>query len=263
MKAKRIIKTLFFLFLFSGTISSLFAQEEFLDSKNRLREMTFEDEIFIPEIKNAETVLINKAGNIVSREFYDKSNRLVKKEDWEISEASESKVVRFETYDYFEGSDIVQRKSVITSDSEIKYEFNKDGKPKREDTYVLWEDEETKEVLKKRTVSSLWTYDTKNRLLVEKVVSYHYADEKSLKYEKTTSEQKQYSYHEDSETPPDFSVFINGIKKSMTLYSGKNDYRTDLFFDEGYVVRTYFVEGIRRKEEIYENGKLQRQKEYE
>ena len=103
-------KFLYFTFLIFLSFS-LFSQEnslkESVDSENKLRLMTFEDEYFIPEKKDGESVLINKAGKSASRSFYDEANRIIKKEIWQISDARNSRLSEVEIYEYED------RKSVV------------------------------------------------------------------------------------------------------------------------------------------------------
>lgn len=221
---------------------SLFADEA-LDSKNRLRMMSFEDEIFIPEIKDSATVLINKAGEKVVRDFYDEKNRLVKKEEWKITDASSSSVIRSELFYYAKDSEKIKVKSVTSDSQEEKTEYNGDGLPKREDVFTVWKNADG-ETLKRKASYSIWLYDSKKRIEAERHTFYIYADADSVTSINSTWEQKQYYYHEDESIPPDLIVYENGRRKSSTVYSAKQDYVMDIFFENGYSVKA-----------VYENGK--------
>ena len=251
-------KFLYFAFLIFLSFS-LFSQEsslkESVDSENKLRLMTFEDEYFIPEKKDGESVLINKAGKSASRSFYDEANRIIKKEIWQISDARNSRLSEVEIYEYEDSSDNVSKKTYKTDMSEEITFYNKNGFPVLSELYFFKESEQKgkeepekiKYLFSKRSLS----YDSENRVLKEEVTQ----DKKT--------ELKIISYHEDKDIPPDFECYENETLKKKVIYSSVSTYVEELFFDSSYSVKSYFNDGRRKKDEYFQNGKLIRTKKYE
>lgn len=247
-------------FIFSVFLSFfLFAEEssfiESVDSQNRLRLMTYEDEFFIPEKKENDSVLINKAGKTVNRSFYDELNRLTKKEIWEIPDARNSKMTVSECYEYEGNSDQIFKKTVTTDLSEEITDYNNKGLPVLTELYYFKDGEPVQEgepekiryLFSTRKIS----YDEKDRVLSDSL-----SDEKNTRL-------KKYNYHEDENVPADFESFENGKLVKRIVYDASSTYFEEVFFDSSYSVKTFFEEGNRVKDEYYMNGKILRTKEYE
>lgn len=255
MKNKKFLFFTFSVFIFFSLSAEDVSLKESVDSENRLRLMTYEDEYFIPEEKNGDSVLINKAGKIASRSFYDGSNRIIKKEIWQISDARNSQLSEVEIFEYEDSSDNVSRKIYKTDMSEEITSYNKNGFPVLSELYYFndgekvngEETEKTKYLFSKRSVS----YDSENRVLTEELTQDKKID------------LKKYSYNEDKDIPPDFESYENGILTKKVIHSSASSYVEEIFFDSSYSVKSYFDDGNRKKDEYFQNGKLIRTKKYE
>lgn len=254
MKKRFFIPVILFSLIFAG-----FAEENILnesvDSQNRLRLMTYEDEYFISEAKNENTVLINKAGQTASRSYYDDLSRIIKNETWNISDARKSKIVLVEVFEYDGSSDFVSKKTSVTDTSEEVTVYASNGLPRKTELFYF-KDGETNAEGETEKIKYLFSqqniiYDEEDRVVSEEVKGENF------------SGLKKYIYNEDSDIPPDFENYENGKLIKRIQYSGKSDYSEEIFFDSSYYVKSYFEEGTRKRDEYFQNGKLLRSKIYE
>lgn len=260
------MKRLFGILILFTLVSFSAFSEEYSDSSNKLRLMTFEDEVFIPEERNTQTVIINKADSKAVREYYDEYQRLVKKETWLISDAKKSKPVTIELFSYGKTSGRILSKKTISEESEESVTYGENGLPSSSEFVKFSEtakENQAPEKVPYLVYSKAWKYDKKDRLIYENHVSYKYADENYSKYSERKLKEKKLKYHEDEEIPPDSELYENGKLTSSVTYESKGTYINSLVFDSGYTVKSYFVNDRRVKDEYFQNGNLLRSKEYE
>jgi len=254
LKKKYFLSFILFSLIFTihgeGTVS-----EESVDSKNRLRLMTYEDEFFVPEEKKENTVLINKAGRNAIRTYYDEQSRVSKKETWEITDARNSRMVTVEFYEYEGNTDRIIKTTLMTDTSEEVTAFNEKGFPVVSEVFYFKdgevkdndEVEKIKYLFSKKSVS----YDDKDRVVSETVTL------------EKKSQSKKYSYHEDSDIPADFESYENNRLQRKVMFVSADTYSEEVYFDSSYSVKSYFEEGKRIKDEYFQKGKLLRTKVYE
>lgn len=238
--------------------------KEYIDSDLQLRNMTFDSEIFIPEVRGTETILINSFENKAVRDFFDENNRLVKKEVWEISDVKSSYPVQIIYFKYSD-SGLLVSKNILKDDMEEHVEYDSEGLP------VLLEEfnfaEVTKndktENIKYKVHSESWKYDKEKRIESFEKKIFEYGNENYKKPIKSFLEEKKYFYHEDSEIPADQEIYENGNLQKKIIYSTKTNYITELFFESDYVVKTFYQDDRRVRDEYFLDGKLLRSKDYE
>lgn len=239
---------------------------EAVDSKNLLRNLTLDGEIFIPETRDSETVLIHSTEKETSRTFYDSLNRVVRKEIWKITSAKDSKRIRIEYYEYNGNSNLLKGKTIITEDSEENFIYSNAGFLVLNELFNFVEtsgsEKNAKEKLQYAVSKKAWKYDSENRVVSETQVNYVYKNNDYKKAAEKKSSRKKYFYHEDSEIPPDTETYENGIIQKRVLYETAGDYTAEIFFDHGYVVKSYYENNQRRKDEFFQDGSFVRSKEY-
>ena len=76
---------------------------------------------------------------------------------------------------------------------------------------------------------------------------------------------RKYVYKRNDENlPPDFEYFENEILKMRNKYSSqKGSYTSQIFFEDGFSVKTYYIEEKKVKEIYYLGDSVLRIKNYE
>lgn len=246
-------------------------EKRLLDSKARLRMLSFEDEIFIPEERVGEQVLISSDGKKVRRSFYDNKYRLLKREHWIISGLNDSVIVRTENYKYNDEILSPLEKSIQTDDSKIKTYFNLDGTACKSENYkykVLKNDgdktdERTEEKIEYLSSTVEWKYNSDGKIISESTAAYEYKNDNYSKPSKIYRKRQTYKYHDDDEIPPDYAYYEDGELRIKTIYTSKDEYRTDTFFESGYTISAYYKDSKKVREVYYQNGAAVRTKNYE
>lgn len=97
-----------------------------------------------------------------------------------------------------------------------------------------------------------YAYDEKNRLIFENEI------EKS----KNNSKKKIYEYNKEDELS-NYEYFENEKLIEKTVYSSKTQYTTQVFLEDNFSVKTFYVDGKKRKEEYILDGIVVRERNYE
>lgn len=106
-----------------------------------------------------------------------------------------------------------------------------------------------------KTIEYYWRYDDKNRVIYER--------EDVIENKKRSSKIQTYEYHEKEEVPPDYEYFENGEIQVKYIYSSKDTYNSQIFFEDDFSVITYYQAGKKIKEEYIQSGEIVREKVYE
>ena len=116
-----------------------------------------------------------------------------------------------------------------------------------------------KVVLKNRTT---WEYNANGQISEKYFVEYNYKDENSTQITSRTSKKESYIY-KIQDGSPDYFYYEDNILRMQTEYSGQNDYKTTSYFDGGFIVESYYENGMHKKDYYYLNGSLVRSRDYE
>lgn len=228
-----------------------------IDSKNRLKNLEYGQEIFVTQKTNEKEIIIHADGTKVVRNIYDLQFRLVQKEIWEISGIKDSKLVLKEVFEYEGTTNIVKNRAVKSEDTEKNIIYNENGLPQKNQTYSIFGE---KKLLQSETI---WKYNKDGKITEEENIEYKYIDEKL----ESKSAKKQVFIYNDSdgkkELPPDYEYYENDVLKMRTEYSSKSDYVTKIYFDDGFVVSAYYKDNVKIKDVYSINGLVKRTKIYE
>lgn len=239
--------------VFSGEIQA----NEITDKTEQLKFMEFENEVLIPQITSEGYIIIHSAGNQVIRNFYDKKFRLTTKETWNIASVSSAELNQSEEYLYDEDSFSVSEKKISMKDSEVNLLYSENGMIAEKSTYELVKD---KPYIKSRLK---YSYNNEGKVVKENSITYKYNQSYS-KITESFEKEYIYEYNENEEIPADFEYFENKVLKMKNKYSvDKGYYTSQIFFDGGLSVKTYYEDYIRVKDVYSQNDKVIRVKEYE
>lgn len=231
---------------------------EYLDDTDLLKFMEFDGEVFIPQKTNEGLVLIHSVGGNITRSFYDQTYRVTKKETWNISSVERSDLVQTEESIY-DGESVRPQKIIVSSKDTVKeINYNSDGLITLVENFDVYKD--------KNYITSKITrvYDDEKRLLAEQSVEYTYKDEKYKKIDYKFTKKHVYKYNEGEDIPPDFEYFEDGILKMKNKYSTeKGTYTSQIFFEDGFSVKTYYEEELKVRDVFYMNDEITREKIYE
>ena len=239
--------------VFSGEIQA----NEITDKTEQLKFMEFENEVLIPQITSEGYIIIHSAGNQVIRNFYDKKFRLTTKETWNIASVSSAELNQSEEYLYDEDSFSVSEKKISMKDSEVNLLYSENGMIAEKSTYELVKD---KPYIKSRLK---YSYNNEGKVVKENSITYKYNQSYS-KITESFEKEYIYEYNENEEIPADFEYFENKVLKMKNKYSvDKGYYTSQIFFDGGLSVKTYYEDYIRVKDVYSQNDKVIRVKKYE
>lgn len=231
---------------------------EYLDDTDLLKFMEFDGEVFIPQKTNEGLVLIHSVGGNITRSFYDQTYRVTKKETWNITSVERSDLVQTEESIY-DGESVRPQKIIVSSKDTVKeINYNSDGLITLVENFDVYKD--------KNYITSKITrvYDDEKRLLAEQSVEYTYKDEKYKKIDYKFTKKHVYKYNEGEDIPPDFEYFEDGILKMKNKYSTeKGTYTSQIFFEDGFSVKTYYEEELKVRDVFYMNDEITREKIYE
>ena len=221
-----------------------------LDSLNKLKILEYGNEIFIPDFSDGKLVFINKCKSRVTRFFYDERYRLIKKEHWDIPDAENAKITLQEDYTYDFENVKPSSKTITTEESKAKTVYNQDGLP------VVLEMNNYSTQSKRYSLinKTVFEYDSEKRITRQEVTDY------SVSNPVTKTE---LYFYKDEEQSPDYEYYENGTLKIKTVYSSKNAYNTQIFFDDDFSVITYYEEGKKIKDAYYNGENFVREKLYE
>lgn len=230
---------------------------EILDSKNDLKFMEYDNEIFMPQKIEDGWYIVHSHKEKATRTKYDSLFRIVERETWDIPSSAGAKLISSEIMNYREDSTRVEKKTVETEDSLQEIIYNEKGLVTKSKTYSKHNDR------KYVIAESSRSYDENKRILSDEKIEYKYkSDYKKLDYK--FSKKYVYKYNENEEISPDFEYFENGeLKMKNTYAERKGTYTSEIFFEGGFSVKTLYVDDVRSRDIYYLNNEVTRIKVYE
>lgn len=216
----------------------------------------FDNEVLMRQKSNGKTAVINSSSNRLIRNFYDERMRLSSREKWNISNVQKAFVEKKESFNYDGDTNRVLSKEIRENDKLEIIKYNDKNTVESVNTYIWYE--EKKYLTFKRQCS----YNDEGKILSDETSEYIYLPD----YKKLSEEiSKKYVYEYNAEgIPPDLQYSENGILKLRNKYSDqKGTYTSQVFFDDGFSVKTYYENNARVKEVYYTGNKVMREKIYE
>ena len=233
-----------------------------VSKKGELSLNALSDEALFPQHTEDYTVLVFANKKKIVRKFYDKNSRIIKKEDWKISDISNTKLLKTELYEYQDNSFSLKNKIIIENQTKSYYDYTDKLLLSSVKKYALYtEKDREKEAL---LFECFYEYDDKNRLTLEENREYDYAADSYKKLSKVFEKKYVYKYSFEEDIPADFEYYENKVLKVKKLYTKeKGTYTNYIYFDDGYCVSVFYKNG-RIVKEIYSKGnKVIRENYYE
>ncbi len=229
----------------------------FMDSSEELKFYEFENEIFVRQKTPDGMIIINSTGASVTRYFYDSEMLLTKKETWVIASASNSILDKLEEFEYSKPENKIIGKKQTSGDKIDIIRYTEKGLVDTLERYITYKKHQY--VLQKRKCE----YNEEGKIISDEVIDYNYRENDYKKLLYSFSKKYTYSYNED-DIPPDFSYYENEVLKMKNKYSKeKGEYTSQVFFEEGMSVKTYYKNDLRVKDVYYSNNNVIREKVYE
>lgn len=216
------------------------------------------------------SVIVSSFQKKMTRGYYDESVRLVKKEYWDLSGGvSNSAVTKTETFEYGDGIFPVSARIQEGNERHV-LSYDENGRVNVSRNYRLLEmpsDTASSEPSsgKKRFVlvsRTEWKYTRDGKVSEKYFVEYVYKDASSSLVTARNSKREVFEYKIDGGLP-DYYYYENSVLRMQTIYSGLNSYTSVSYFDDGFVVESYYIDGNHTKDLYYMNGTLWRSRIYE
>ena len=238
-------------------------QKEVSSKNGNLIFMEYDNEQFIPKKTENGYEIIHSQNNNVTRNFYNQKFLLVSTQKWEIESSriqEKQTPVSVENYFYDNETSAVIKTEKITYDANVQnlqIIFYNDKKQ-------ISQKKEYKIINEKRFLiqQSDFKYDDEGNILQNEKNEYFYNDDFSVLIEQYS---RKYVYKRNDENlPPDFEYFENEILKMRNKYSSqKGSYTSQIFFEDDFSVKTYYIEEKKVKEIYYLGDSVLRIKNYE
>lgn len=246
-----------------NVFSDSLEQKEIVSKNGTLIFMEFEQEKLIPKKTENGYEIIHSQNNSVTRNYYNQNFLLESSQKWEIepSKIQENQnPVSIENYFYDEKTSAVTKKETITYDGELQnlqiivYNDRKQISSKEEYQII----DKKRNLIQKNDLK----YDKDGNIIQNEKTEYFYNQNFSVLTEQF-SRKYVYKINED-DFPPDFEYFENDVLKMRNKYSSqKGNYTSQVFFEDDFSVKTYYIEEKKVKEVYYSGESVLRVKNYD
>lgn len=246
-----------------NVFSDSLEQKEIVSKNGNLIFMEFEQEKLITKKTENGYEIIHSQNNSVTRNYYNQNFLLESSQKWEIepSKIQENQnPVSIENYFYDEKTSAVTKKETITYDGELQnlqiivYNDRKQISSKEEYQII----DKKRNLIQKNDLK----YDKDGNIIQNEKTEYFYNQDFSVLTEQF-SRKYVYKINED-DFPPDFEYFENDVLKMRNKYSSqKGNYTSQVFFEDDFSVKTYYIEEKKVKEVYYSGESVLRVKNYD
>lgn len=246
-----------------NVFSDSLEQKEIVSKNGNLIFMEFEQEKLITKKTENGYEIIHSQNNSVTRNYYNQNFLLESSQKWEIepSKIQENQnPVSIENYFYDEKTSAVTKKETITYDGELQnlqiivYNDRKQISSKEEYQII----DKKRNLIQKNDLK----YDKDGNIIQNEKTEYFYNQNFSVLTEQF-SRKYVYKINED-DFPPDFEYFENDVLKMRNKYSSqKGNYTSQVFFEDDFSVKTYYIEEKKVKEVYYSGESVLRVKNYD
>lgn len=246
-----------------NVFSDSLEQKEIVSKNGNLIFMEFEQEKLITKKTENGYEIIHSQNNSVTRNYYNQNFLLESSQKWEIepSKIQENQnPVSIENYFYDEKTSAVTKKETITYDGELQnlqiivYNDKKQISSKEEYQII----DKKRNLIQKNDLK----YDKDGNIIQNEKTEYFYNQNFSVLTEQF-SRKYVYKINED-DFPPDFEYFENDVLKMRNKYSSqKGNYTSQVFFEDDFSVKTYYIDEKKVKEVYYSGESVLRVKNYD
>lgn len=246
-----------------NVFSDSLEQKEIVSKNGNLIFMEFEQEKLITKKTENGYEIIHSQNNSVTRNYYNQNFLLESSQKWEIepSKIQENQnPVSIENYFYDEKTSAVTKKEIITYDGELQnlqiifYNDRKQISSKEEYQII----DKKRNLIQKNDLK----YDKDGNIIQNEKTEYFYNQDFSVLTEQF-SRKYVYKINED-DFPPDFEYFENDVLKMRNKYSSqKGNYTSQVFFEDDFSVKTYYIDEKKVKEVYYSGESVLRVKNYD
>ena len=246
-----------------NVFSDSLEQKEIVSKNGNLIFMEFEQEKLITKKTENGYEIIHSQNNSVTRNYYNQNFLLESSQKWEIepSKIQENQdPVSIENYFYDEKTSAVTKKETITYDGELQnlqiifYNERKQISSKEEYKII----DKKRNLIQKNDLK----YDKDGNIIQNEKTEYFYNQNFSVLTEQF-SRKYVYKINED-DFPPDFEYFENDVLKMRNKYSSqKGNYTSQVFFEDDFSVKTYYIDEKKVKEVYYSGESVLRVKNYD
>lgn len=238
-------------------------QKEIFSRNGNLIFMEFNQEIFIPKKTENGYEIIHSQNNNVTRNFYNQKFLLESSQQWVIEPLKiqeNQNPVSIENYFYDDETSAVTKTEKITYDGDIQnlqmilYDEKKQISQKKEYKII----DEKKHLIQQND----FKYDEKGNIIQNEKKEYYYNEDFSVLNEQFS---RKYVYKINEENlHPDFEYFENDVLKMRNKYSvQKGNYTSQVFFEDDFSVKTYYIEEKKVKEVYYSGESVLRVRNYD
>ena len=238
-------------------------QKEISSKNGNLIFMEFDQEKFIPKKTETGYEIIHSQNNNVTRNYYNQKFLLESSQKWVIdpSKIQENQnPVSIENYFYDNETSTIIKIEKITFDENIQnlqivlYDDKKQIVQKSEYKII----DEKRYLIQQND----FKYDKNGNIVQNEKNEYFYNDDFSVLTEQFS---RKYVYKmNDEDFPPDFEYFENDVLKMKNKYSSqKGSYTSQIFFEDDFSVKTYYIEEKKVKEIYYSGESVLRVKNYD
>ena len=238
-------------------------QKEIFSRNGNLIFMEFNQEIFIPKKTENGYEIIHSQNNNVTRNFYNQKFLLESSQKWVIEPLKiqeNQNPVSIENYFYDDETSAVTKTEKITYDGDIQnlqmilYDEKKQISQKKEYKII----DEKKHLIQQND----FKYDEEGNIIQNEKKEYYYNEDFSVLNEQFS---RKYVYKINEEKlPPDFEYFENDVLKMRNKYSvQKGNYTSQVFFEDDFSVKTYYIEEKKVKEVYYSGESVLRVRNYD
>lgn len=244
-------------------LSDSIEQKEISSKNGNLIFMEYDKEQFIPKKTENGYEIIHGQNNNVTRNYYNQKFLLESSQKWVIEPSKiqqNQNPVSIENYFYDDNTSSVIKTEKITYDGDVQnlqtvfYNDKKQISQKKE--YKIIDEK------KQLVVQNNFKYDNEGNIIQNEKTEYFYNEDFSVL---TDQFSRKYVYKMNGENlPPDFEYFENDVLKMKNKYSSqKGRYTSQIFFDDDYSVKTYYIEEKKVKEVFYSGETVLRVKDYD
>lgn len=141
------------------------------------------------------------------------------------------------------------------------------------------QDAESKQDVKPKTQRNFYNdklenyqYDDGNRITVYELTTWNYrrnlfgrliTESLKTKYEYSYhNEKSENSDSDDSNIPPDYKFYEDDVLRMERKYTAPDDYTEKMIFSDEFYVEAAYVDGVKKQEIIYNNGKEARRRKF-
>ncbi|MCR5062692.1 MAG: hypothetical protein K6A89_05350 [Treponema sp.] len=226
---------------------------EYSSESNGLVSMEFEGELFVPHRTSAGLEIVHSSNTDVTRFFYDNLLRITKKEVWQIRNAENYNAVRSVIYEY--NAENFYPSKITNIENEFKdislYDNSKNLLERKK--YVTFKEKEFLILQEK------YLYDEENRIINSIIQENNYSEDyKKISYK--FLKEYRYSYNDFGQN---LEYYENSVLKNQIKYTGENEYYSQVYFDGGISISSFFRDSKKVYDKYIQNSKVIREVKYE